>query len=162
EYDARIVRMNLDAAQALLDTTSVNSIVVLLKTTDLTESAAERLSARLGARDLEVWTWSELSDFYAKTVTLFRRQFGFLELVILMMILLCVLNSINLSLFERRGEFGTIRAMGIRNRDVFRMMVTESALLGLFGATLGVLVGIAAAFAISAIGIPMPPPPNAE
>jgi putative ABC transport system permease protein len=40
--------------------------------------------------------------------------------------------------------------------------MTESVLLGLFGAVLGMTLGCVVALIISAIGIPMPPPPNAN
>jgi putative ABC transport system permease protein len=43
---------------------------------------------------------------------------------------------------------------------VFRLIVTESALLGFVGALLGVALGAGLAMGISAVGIPMPPPPN--
>ena len=161
EYDARVVRINLEAGNQLLDTDAVNSIVVLLRDTDKTAGVASRLKSRLGP-DIEVKTWIELSDFYAKTVALFSRQFGFLELVILLMIVLSVLNSINLSMYERQGEFGTMRALGNRNRAVFALIVMESVALGFIGSAAGVLIGVTLAGVISFVGIPMPPPPNAE
>lgn len=43
-----------------------------------------------------------------------------------------------------------------------RLVLTESLLLGVVGAGLGTISGIVMALAISAIGIPMPPPPNAN
>ena len=73
-----------------------------------------------------------------------------------------MLNTINLNLYERRGEFGTMRALGNSNRRVFALIMTEGFVLGIVGALAGVAVGILLAVAISAIGIPMPPPPNAE
>ena len=53
-------------------------------------------------------------------------------------------------------------ALGNRSRQVFGMIVTESVVLALLGGCLGVAIGIMLAFAISAVGIPMPPPPNAD
>ena len=53
-------------------------------------------------------------------------------------------------------------ALGRRGSHIFHLAVLESALLGLAGAALGVLVGVVAAVLISAIGISMPPPPNSE
>ena len=76
------------------------------------------------------------------------------------MVVLSVANSVNMSVFERIGEFGTMRALGDRAGRVFRLIVTESALLGSIGAILGVAGGVVLATAISAVGIPMPPPPN--
>jgi putative ABC transport system permease protein len=78
------------------------------------------------------------------------------------MVILSVVNSVNMSVFERVGEFGTMMALGNRSSVVFKLIVTENAMIGLIGASLGVLLGVALAYGISAIGIPMPPPPNAD
>ncbi|RTL41371.1 MAG: ABC transporter permease, partial [Rhodocyclaceae bacterium] len=107
-------------------------------------------------------SWKNLSDFYEKTVQLYDRQFGVLQLIILLMVLLSVTNSVNMSVFERQGEFGTMQALGNSSRDIIQLILTESAILGLAGAVIGVFLGVMAALGISAIGIPMPPPPNAN
>ena len=90
------------------------------------------------------------------------RQFGVLQFIILLMVLLSVANSVNMSLFERQGEFGTMQALGNRRKDVVRLVITESILLGLAGAALGGMAGVLLAILVSAIGIPMPPPPNSN
>lgn len=53
-------------------------------------------------------------------------------------------------------------ALGNSRGHVFRLILVENAIVGLLGGLLGVTFGIVLAFAISAIGIPMPPPPNAN
>src|SRR5207249_10508003 len=64
--------------------------------------------------------------------------------------------------FERVSEFGTMRALGNRSRTVITLVVTETFLLGVVGSVIGVVTAMALAAGISAIGIPMPPPPNAD
>lgn len=162
EYDARAVRIPLAAAQELLGTRGANLLVVSLARTRDTAAAAQAARAIGAARGLEVRTWHELSDFYDKTVRLYERQFGVLRLIILVMVLLSVANSVNMSLFERVGEFGTMRALGDRGRRILALVTIEGALLGFAGAALGVAVGVVLAAAISAVGIPMPPPPNSN
>jgi putative ABC transport system permease protein len=161
EYDARAVLMPLKAAQDLLMTSAVNAVVVLLSNTDDTAARAAELAARLPS-DFEVRTWQDRADFYNSTVALYRRQFGFLLLIVLVIVVLGVANSVNLTLHERTVEFGIMRALGRTRRHVFRVAVFESLLLGLAGSFIGVLAGIALALLISAIGIPMPPPPNSD
>ena len=92
---------------------------------------------------------------------MYQRQFGVLQGIILIMVLLSVANSVNMSTYERLGEFGTMRALGNRSSDVVNLLLVESIVLGLVGATAGTLLGIVVALSISAVGIPMPPPPNA-
>jgi putative ABC transport system permease protein len=161
EYDARAVRIPLQAAQELTATSGVNAVVVLLAATDLTARARADLEARLPP-EYEVKTWQELADFYNSTAALYERQFGVLQIIILVMVLLSVANSVNMTLHERTPEFGIMRALGDTGRNIFRLAVLETALLGAIGAVIGVAFGAALAGVISAIGIPMPPPPNSE
>lgn len=53
-------------------------------------------------------------------------------------------------------------ALGNRGRDIFRLAMTESLILGLAGSALGGVLGIGLAWGISAVGIPMPALPNSE
>lgn len=160
DYDARAVKIPLVAAQELLGTQDVNAVVILLKETGETDRIAASLTKQLGASGLEIKTWIELNDFYEKTVELYKGQFGVLQLIILIMVLLSVANSVNMSIFERTGEFGTMMALGNRSSQVFHLVVVESVLLGVIGSGLGLGLGVALALAISAVGIPMPPMPN--
>lgn len=162
EFDARAVRIPLSAAQELMMTTGANTLVVSLKETRATTNVANLLTRELGGQNLEVKTWKELNAFYESTVALYERQFGVLQLIILMLVFLSVANSLNMSIFERVGEFGTMMAIGDARSTVRRLILTESIFLGLVGAGLGTIVGIVLALAISAVGIPMPPPPNAN
>lgn len=162
DYDARAIRIPLAAAQELLGTDGVNAFVISLKETDDTDRVAAELKEQLAGWGLDVKTWVELNDFYEKTVEFYRGQFGFLQLIILIMVLLSVANSVNMSVFERMGEFGTMMALGNRSSQIFRLVIIESLLLGIIGSSLGVALGALLALAISAIGIPMPPPPTSE
>lgn len=162
EYDARAVKIALPAAQELLGTRAVNALVITLRETRDTSRIASMLTRDLGPHDMEVKTWVELNDFYEKTVRLYARQLGVLQAIVFVMVVLTIANTVNMSVFERLGEFGTMRALGNRGGDVFRLIVTENLLLGLVGSVLGVLLGLLLAAVISAIGISMPPPPNAN
>jgi len=162
DFDARAVRIPLTAARSLMDNSAAHLLVLLLERTEDTDRVIAKLRQTLGSQNYELASWRELSDFYDKTLQLYDRQFGVLRLIILLMVLLSVANSVNMTLFERTREFGTMLALGNRPRAVFQLILTESAMLGLIGSLLGVLFGCLAAWIISAIGIPMPPPPNAN
>lgn len=162
EFDARAVRITLESARTLMDTQSAHLVVLMLGQTDDTAAAGAALKRQLAGQGYEISAWNELSDFYEKTVDLYDRQFGVLRLIILVMVLLSVVNSVNMTLFERTREFGTMLAVGDRSSTIFRLIMVESVCLGTLGALLGMAIGCLAALAISAIGIPMPPPPNAN
>lgn len=162
DYDARTIKISLATAQELLSINAVNALVISLKETKNTDQITALLKNKLDSFDLEVRTWTELNDFYEKTVDLYKNQFGVLQLIILVMVCLSVANSVNMSIYERTGEFGTMLALGNRSMDVFYLIISENLLLGCIGASLGIAIGMFIALTISAIGIPMPPPPNAD
>jgi len=162
EYDNRAIKIPLSAAQEALNTKGANTLVVSLKNTADTDRVVSQLTERTVWRDQEVKGWQDLNDFYPKTVELYRRQFGGLQLIVLVMVLLSVVNAVNMSVFERMGEFGTARALGNRGFHVFEIIVLENILMGLVGATVGIVLGVLVAYGVSKIGISMPPPPNSD
>lgn len=162
EFDSRAIRIPLAATQELLDTKSAHVLVVTLNKTKDTNRIASTLSALLESQGIRVMTWQQLSGFYEKTVHLYDAQFGVLRLIIFLMVLLSVANSINMTLYERTREFGTLLSLGDRPKAVFELIMMEAVMLGLIGAGLGMFVGCTIAWGISAIGIPMPPPPNSN
>lgn len=162
DYDARALRISLGAAQDLLAAAGANVAVLELESTEQTGEELERLQLALAERGMAVERWEELDPFYRQTVALYQQQFGFLMVIILLLVVLGVGTAIGTGIVERAGEFGTLRALGTRDLSVSRMILTESFLLGVVGAAAGVVMGNALALAISAVGIPMPPPPNSD
>ena len=162
DYDARAVRVALPDAQELLASKAVNAIVVELKDTAQTMAVADVLRAKLDGNRFEIKTWFDLADFYEKTAALFKRQFAFLQAIILLSVLLSVANSVNMTIFERTGEFGTLMALGTRRGPIFRLVLIENFFVGLFGSAFGVLIGVALAWLINSLQIEMPPPPNSN
>jgi putative ABC transport system permease protein len=162
DYDDRVIKLSLGTAQELLNTQGVNVVVLLLDETRSTGAVVTALKDRLAGLDLELRTWDWLNDFYWKAVALYDRQFGVLRLIVLLMVILAVVGAINVAVLERAGEFGTMRALGNTAWDVIRLVVMEGLLMGVLGALLGVAIGCGLAWIVSAVGIPMPPPPNSN
>jgi putative ABC transport system permease protein len=160
DYDDRAVRMNVSAAQELLATSNMHSLVFVLDDTKYTDEVAAYLKKNVVPQGFETRTWIQLADFYTKVVAMYKRQFGVLQLIILGMVLLSVANSVNMTLYERAGEFGTLMALGNRRNHIFSLAIRETIIIGFIGSVLGVILGILLASLVSSIGIPMPPPPN--
>ena len=162
DFDARAVRVPIAAARNLVGREGANSIVLLLHHTVDTSLVKSLLIPKLGALGFDVRDWVELSDFYSKTVELYRTQFGVLQWIVLVMVLLSVFNTVNMSVSERVGEFGTLMALGNTRGYIFRLVMAESLVLGTIGALIGGVLGVCSAVLISKVGIAMPPPPNSN
>src|SRR5262249_45412300 len=52
-----------------------------------------------------------------------------------------IVNTLMLSVFERTREIGLLRAVGMQRRQVKWMVRSESVIIALFGAVVGIVVG---------------------
>lgn len=164
EVERAQVFVPLAFAQLLLATDGVDRIVVRLDRLSRTWSAARAIGARLDTAGLPlaVRTWDVLSPFYKGLSGFFDLLFGFLVGAVFILVFFIVLQILTLSFLERTREVGTIRALGTRRGEVFRLFLEESVWLGLVGGGTGIFAGIGLSLLFNAAGIPWQPPGTVE
>ncbi|MET8091486.1 FtsX-like permease family protein [Micromonospora sp. NPDC005220] len=69
--------------------------------------------------------------------------------VALIIAVLGIVNTLALSVLERTREMGTLRAIGLTRGQTMRMIMTESVVISLFGAVMGVVVGALLGLAVA-------------
>jgi putative ABC transport system permease protein len=161
-YDDNVMRVPIELAQQLVRTRGSHVWVVALRDTALTQAWVTRMRGELSHSALELVPWFDMADFYKKTVTLLSSQLVVVRMIIATIIVLGISNVLVMSVLERTGEIGTLLAVGTPRIKIMEQFLWEGLLLGLFGGLLGTVFGVLLAYAISAIGIPMPPPPGRE
>lgn len=160
DFDDNSLRIPIQVARKLMRVEGATTWVALLTTTEKTEQVASSLKSGLPGNAFELIKWSELADFYNKTVVLFSKQVDVVKLIIAIIIVLTISNTQTMSVLERTTEIGTSLAIGLKRSEIMRLFVLEGVLIGVIGGALGLLLGIVLAHIISSIGIPMPPPPG--
>src|SRR5208283_2813244 len=112
------------------------------------DDTANTASALTGIRELVkgeagvvAKPWSELSEYYNQVDSFFHTQNGVIAFIILCLVVLGVLNTIGMSIYERVGEIGTLRALGETERAILVQFLIEGGILGVIGAFTGVVVG---------------------
>ncbi|MFD5088552.1 ABC transporter permease [Kitasatospora sp. NPDC058406] len=113
-----------DAAlkQALRDATGGNPLIAVKGDKDIKAENREMVSAVLSM------------------------MYGLLGMSVVIAVL-GVVNTMAMSVFERRREIGMLRAIGLDRRGIGRMVRLESLMIALFGGVVGVLLGIVTAWA---------------
>lgn len=159
-YDDSALRAPIGLAQRLLRVQGASVLVVLLDDTAHTDRTLAALQGLLPAKDYQVVPWYRLADFYNKTVALFSKQLMVMRVIIAAIIVLSISNTMVMSVMERTGEIGTAMALGTTQGQIGTQFVVEGLVLGVAGGVAGVVLGLGLAAVISAIGIPMPPPPG--
>lgn len=159
-YDDRALRLPIDAARQLTREKGVSKLLILLPETDDAAAAADTLRPALTDHSVKLRLWTELADFYNKTVELFSRQLGFVRTVILFIVLLATSNAMARNVLEQQREIGTMMALGARRGAVARKYIGQALVMGVVGGLAGVVLGGVVAAIVTRIGIPMPPPPG--
>jgi len=163
ELDDNYIGMNIGLAQNLIygrGDHKATGIVVQLKRTEDLQSARARLLHLFKEHDLhlEVRDFTELNPQYNQIIGLFGSIFSFVSVIIGIVVVFTVSNAMSMSVVERTGEIGTIRAMGVRRKGIRRQFLVEGSLLGLIGATFGILLAYVAAFGVNHSAITWTPP----
>lgn len=143
EMDARLAVVPLAFAQNILNTQSVEKIIVELKSIEATEPAKKRLERRLRevGLTLQIKTWDDLAVFRKQVRAYFGAIYNFIGAAIFVLVFFSILEVMTMSFFERMREIGTIRAMGTKRAQVFGLFVIEGVLLGLLGGVIGLALG---------------------
>ncbi|MFI5757485.1 ABC transporter permease [Streptomyces sp. NPDC051569] len=79
--------------------------------------------------------------------TLLNIMYGLLAMALLIAVL-GVVNTLAMSVFERRQEIGMLRAIGLDRTKVKRMIRLEAVVISVFGAVIGVALGTFLAWAV--------------
>lgn len=163
-FDDAALRVSIEDARQLLRVSGSHVWVVLLDDTSRTAGVLRELQAKFaeGVGAFEFVPWNDLADFYNKTVVLLSRQIDIVKLIIGLIIVLSISNVLIMSVLDRTAEIGTLMAVGIARRHILRLFLGEGCLLGIIGGIVGLVVGFLLSKLISAIGIPMPPPPGVD
>ena len=92
---------------------------------------------------------------YSRVVGMFGGIGKLISIILVLMVGVVTSNALLMAFFERIRELGTLRAIGMRKLDIYRLLYTESALVGIVGALLGLMVGVALVLLGASIGIPL-------
>jgi len=158
----RFVFLPLALAQSLYDTEGVSCVRFLLKNSADTDAVVASLRDRFPESEWEVIPWYEVSKLYLRTKRMFDIIFGLVFAIIATIVTMSVLNTIGMAVVERTKEIGTLRALGLKRPGVVILFGIESALLGIIGATTGLILTLAFALTIGAIEPTWEPPVTAR
>ncbi len=158
EYDQRALMVDVHTAQQILRSQKATKIVVVLDETQETErvaAAAEKMFPGVKAK-----RWFDLATYYNAVVELYYAIFGFLGVIIFVIVVLSSSNTMMMSIFERTKEIGTQLAVGTSRPRLLLNFVYEGLIIGVLGAFVGLVVALGLALLINKAGIMMPAPPG--
>ena len=135
-----------EAYRKLMPAESLPDFVVLVKAkpgADLTTLRSELETATEKYVVVQVQDREEFKGTQGQQInTLLAILYGLLALAVVIAIL-GIINTLALSVVERRREIGMLRAVGMQRGQMRRTIYLESVLIAVYGAAVGVVLGIA-------------------
>ncbi|MCP4617158.1 MAG: ABC transporter permease, partial [Bradyrhizobium sp.] len=156
-YDGQIVYVPIDAARRLRGAGAAASHVVgILHDVGSAERLVVERSGDLRDPQAVLLTYKDVGSEIVG-IKKFQDALLIVVLIIIFSIVgLGILNTISMSFFERIREFGVLRAIGARPVVVLRVLLAEASLMGLIGASGGLLLGLACIRFFGVYGLELP------
>ncbi len=139
-------------AQMLLNTAN-QSIEIRIDLKDFSKAIIYADQLQKKYPNLEVKDWKEIHGQMIMMLEMSKFAVYFINILIIIISVTVIINTIFMSIFERIKEFGTLRAMGIRNKIVRKIILVEGTLQGLIGSFIGTIVAIPIILLVKKFGI---------
>lgn len=164
--DSTII-MPIDAARDLLDDVGdeeFDSITVKVDDENLVEDTATAIDERLMAtrhvtertKDYTVSSMKATQETISSTMESAMLFLAAIAMVSLLVGAIGIANTMFTTVLEKTRDIGIMKAIGARNSDIMSIFLMNSALVGIVGGLIGIVVGSAASLLLGAGGsLPM-------
>jgi len=104
--------------------------------------------------DYMVSEWWHAASPMSSTTVAIQASMNFALIIIFIVVIIIIMNTLIISVMERTGEIGTLRAMGGQKSFVFYLFITETMTISLIFGSIGMIAGTVVISILGNIGIP--------
>ena len=148
EYDRNLAIMPLDSVPILQSGPADFKLGVKLNNLYRDKALVERLSTITGAQAV---SWQEYNKAFFGALRMEKYAMMFLICLIFVVIGVNIYNFMRRSVSEKIEDIAVLYSLGVRDKDVRRIFITEGAFVGLLGGTVGVALGLLISINLNAI-----------
>jgi ABC-type lipoprotein release transport system permease subunit len=142
EYDSALIIMPIkQAADTFSMTDFINSITIRVKKIDACYEVRDRLLGNVDRKKIDVLGWKELMPDIVQFIIMDDISAYIFDFILFMIVAFAVLNTIQMSVFERIREFGVMLALGTRPGQITAIILVESLIISLLGVFFGSIGG---------------------
>ena len=148
--DSGIV-INLQAGNSLLQKSDkFDSLFVIAQTTDFVDIVEQEIRNLYG-NNIGITTVKAILKTiqqFTGGISAFLSSIGIVSLIVGAV---GVITTLYTAVIERTREIGTLKAIGAQNRNILSLFLVEALLIGIFGATIGLMVGVGFGYVLTAV-----------
>jgi lipoprotein-releasing system permease protein len=147
EYDSKWAYVSLSAAQRLSGSGDA-AAVIQMKVDDIyqVQEVGERVRAAAGAGFMTT-TWQELNRPLFAALRLQQRVIVVFFVLLIAIAALNIITTLTMMVIEKHRDIAILRVQGATPQSIMRIFMLQGTIIGLFGALLGVGLGLSVSWA---------------
>lgn len=162
DTEDQVVLTTIDTLQRLYATDAVTYISLFLHRAGdaaaVTREFGDRLRSEGLAVELYPYNDARVNPHYVGSMAFLGSLLIFVGTLVTVVVVLGVLNSATLTVYERTREIGTFRALGWRRAQVSALFLREAVILAVAGLAVGMALTLTVAGVVNAANIRFQPP----
>ena len=147
-----------DAQELLVLGKRVHEIVIVADRLQGVRGLTARIIAALGDPTLAVAPWPEFARSFYVAMKADQQGSWIMLFIIVLVVAVGVLNTVLMTVMERRREYGLLRAIGTRPGQIIRLVLSETVVMAIISVLIGVVVSLVINYLLSLKGIALPQP----
>jgi putative ABC transport system permease protein len=152
------VTINTDAGDALLQKSGkYDSLFVVAEAVDFVDAVEHEVRSLYG-NDIGITTVKAVLNTLQEFTGGINAFLTSIAIISLIVGGIGIITTLYTSVIERTREIGTLKAIGAQNNQILGLFLVEALIIGIFGATLGLLGGFAGGFMLARVGPGEGPP----
>jgi len=161
---SNMVWMNKETVKSFFDENTPTEMIVKVvsqdKVNDVINKIEQKLKRAHGEEDFQVMSTENIIQQAGNVLLLVQIVLIGLAAISLLVGGIGIMNTMLMAVMERTREIGVMKAIGATNNRVLSIFLAESALIGLVGGIIGIILGYLISLAVSIIsefaGVPLP------
>lgn len=144
--------VHLKDVEALAQVEGVSELALTLVPRENAQRLSDTLQAAFG-EDVEVSSFFDLNPLIAVIVNLSLVRIGIIMVLLSTLAGFGVANTITFTVLKRIREFGVVLALGLRPKQLSRLITLEALLISTLGFVMGALLGYSLSIYLEHVGI---------
>ena len=131
----------------------VSEVAILARSADETSVVQAKLEREIPGKDVAVYGWPQVMPELVQFIFLDDASMYIMLVILVVVVAFGILNTLLMSVLERKREFGVALAVGLRPKAIFSLVYVESMLLAAVGLAIG--LGLALPLVLWLVGHPI-------
>ena len=157
EYDSKFVYIHLTEAQTFFNIKGATGIEVKVTDVDNARGTMKAVYDTLQGYPYRTKDWGEMNRNLFAALRLEKLVMGIILSIIVIVAAGLIVATVIMLVLEKRKEIAVLKALGVPDGGIVKIFLTEGLQIGVAGAILGLISGLAWCLFIERVGIKLDP-----